>query len=190
MGNIILKNIYKSFGEKEVLKDFSAEFPAGECSGIMGKSGCGKSTMLNIIMSVLPQDKGDVLNVPEKIAAVFQEDRLCEDFSAYTNIRLVCPKEKKEEIISAFERLGLGESIHKKVKELSGGMKRRVAIIRAVLSDWDLLIMDEPYKGLDEKTRKDVIDFVVGKTRGKTVIMVTHDEEDIKDMNGRKIDLW
>ena len=190
MDNIILKNIHKSFGEKQVLENLNAEFEYGKTSGIMGKSGCGKSTMLNIVMGILDADHGEVLNVPEKISAVFQEDRLCEDFSAYTNVRLVCPAEKKQEIINAFQRLGLGESVHKKVKELSGGMKRRVAIIRAVLSEWDLLIMDEPYKGLDENTRKDVIDFVTENASGKTVIMVTHDEEDIKDMNGKKVDLW
>ena len=190
MDNIILKDIHKSFGDKQVLAGLDAEFEYGVTSGVMGKSGCGKSTMLNIIMGVLSADSGEILNVPEKISAVFQEDRLCEDFSAYTNVRLVCPAEKKEEIIDAFGRLGLGESINKKVRELSGGMKRRVAIIRAVLSDWDLLIMDEPYKGLDENTRKDVIDFVAEKTSAKTVIMVTHDEEDIKDMNGKKVDLW
>ncbi|MBR6800329.1 MAG: ABC transporter ATP-binding protein [Eubacteriaceae bacterium] len=187
---MVLRNINKSFEDKQVLKDLSVEFSYGECSALMGRSGCGKSTLLNIIMGLLPKDSGEMTGVPEKISAVFQEDRLCEEFSAYTNIRLSCPDERKDEIIPTLQLLGLGDSIDKRVSTLSGGMKRRVAIIRAVLSDWDLLIMDEPFKGLDENTRIDVINFVREKTKGKTVIMVTHDEEDIKDIQGRKIDLW
>ncbi len=190
MNKIVLKNICKSFDGKDVLKDLCAEFIYGECSALMGKSGCGKSTLLNIIMGLLPEDSGEITGVPEKISAVFQEDRLCEEFSAYTNIRLSCPDDKKDEIIPALIELGLGDSIDKKVSTLSGGMKRRVAILRAVLSDWDLLIMDEPFKGLDENTRIKVIDFVRERTKGKSVIMVTHDEEDITDIQGRKIDLW
>lgn len=190
MSKIVLKDICKSFDEKTVLNNLSAEFAYGEISCLMGKSGCGKSTLLNIIMGLLPKDSGEISGVPEKISAVFQEDRLCEEFSAYTNIRLSCPDERKSEIIPALKNLGLGDSIDKKVSTLSGGMKRRVAILRAVLSDWELLIMDEPFKGLDENTRLKVIDFVRERTDGKTVIMVTHDEEDIKDIKGRKIDLW
>ncbi len=190
MSKIILENINKSFDEKTVLRNLSAEFDYGEVSCLMGKSGCGKSTLLNIIMGLLKQDSGTLKGVPPKISAVFQEDRLCEEFSAYTNIRLSCPDDKKDEIIPTLRLLGLGDSIDKKVSTLSGGMKRRVAIIRAILSDWDLLIMDEPFKGLDENTRLDVINFVREKTQGKSVIMVTHDEEDIKDIKGRKIDLW
>lgn len=156
----------------------------------MGRSGCGKSTLLNIMMGLLEKDSGELYGIPEKISAVFQEDRLCEEFSAYTNIRLSCPDEKKDEIIPALRRLGLGDSIDKRVSTLSGGMKRRVAILRAILSDWDLLIMDEPFKGLDENTRMDVIDYVREKIKGRTAVMVTHDEEDIKDIQGRKTDLW
>ncbi len=190
MNKIVLNNINKSFDEKVVLKDLCVSFPYGETSCLMGKSGCGKSTLLNIIMGLLRADSGEISGVPEKISAVFQEDRLCEAFSAYTNIRLSCPDDKKDEIIPTLRLLGLGDSIDKKVSTLSGGMKRRVAIIRAILSDWDLLIMDEPFKGLDENTRMDVINFVREKVAGKTVIMVTHDEEDIKDIQGRKTDLW
>lgn len=186
LNSINISNLSKSFGEKTVLSNLSLSFPYGSTTCIMGKSGCGKTTLLNIILGTEKPDSGTVTGVPEKISAVFQEDRLCEDFSVLTNIRMASGK-NEEEILSCLSGLMLEESAGTKVRELSGGMKRRVAIARALLSEHDLLIMDEPFKGLDPETRKKTAALV--REAAGTVIAVTHDEADAELLNAEIIRL-
>lgn len=174
--NIVLKNVTKSFGEKTVLKDFSHTFPQGETTCIMGASGCGKTTLLNLIMGLQQPDSGEIIGVSGvKFSAVFQEDRLCENISAAANIRLVCPNISRKKINELLRTLGLSDD-PQPVREFSGGMKRRVAILRALCADYDLLLADEPFKGLDGTTRLSVMEYFKKETAGKTVILVTHDE--------------
>lgn len=174
---IVVKDISKSFGEKRVLESFSYTFSDSSFTAVMGPSGCGKSTLLAILMGTLPADNGEV--VPSgsfRRSAVFQENRLCENLTAGGNIRLVTGKKYSDEKIAAeLAQLGLDGCENKPVKELSGGMKRRVALLRALLADYDVLFLDEPFKGLDETTKTLVMDRVRKKTAGRTVIMVTHD---------------
>ena len=87
MKNIVIKNIDKSFGEKHVLKNFSAEFPSGSCTCIMGPSGCGKTTLLKILLGLEKADAGTVEGMPERVSVVFQENRLCEDISVRSNLK-------------------------------------------------------------------------------------------------------
>lgn len=174
---ITIEKLNKAYGDKQVLRDFSATFPLGEVSVIMGPSGCGKTTLLNILMGFSSPDGGRIENLPERIGAVFQEDRLCEDFSALSNVSMVLTEESRRPR-ELLEKLGLGEELHTLVRSLSGGMKRRVAIARALCYDGDLLILDEAFKGLDEETKKAVMELVLRESHGKTVIAVTHDMEE------------
>ncbi|MCL2200874.1 MAG: ATP-binding cassette domain-containing protein [Oscillospiraceae bacterium] len=176
--NIELSNVSKSFGEKIVLKDLSISFPFGKTTCMMGKSGCGKTTVLSILMGFVSPDAGEVLGVPAHIRTVFQEDRLCESFSAGANIRMATGK-PKEEIEQHLQELGLGDCVNKRVSTMSGGMKRRVAIARAVAADGELLLLDEPLKGLDIQTKSTVMEYLKKRTAGKTVIMVTHDRAEV-----------
>ena len=186
--DIEVMNISKSFGDKPVLKGFSARFPAGKITWIMGASGCGKTTLLNLIMGFLQPDSGSIAGVPEKIAAVFQEDRLCDDFSPVSNVRAVTGKRvPTEEIEAHLKELGLGESLHVPARTLSGGMRRRVALARAVLYGGDLIIMDEAFKGLDEENRRIAMEYVRAHTKGKTVLAVTHDAEEAAYLGGNLI---
>lgn len=190
MKDLILTGICKSYGSKQVLSHLSVTFPAGQVTCIMGPSGCGKTTLLNILMGLLPPDRGTVENRPERLSAVFQEDRLCEDFSALSNVRLVTGKTLDDgEICRCLSALGLEGSAKQPVRALSGGMKRRVAIARAVLAEGELLILDEPFKGLDEATRKTVAAEVKRRTRGRTVIMVTHDPEEAELMGAEIMEM-
>lgn len=176
---IILQNINKSFGEKAVLSDFTHIFDTASRTCIMGASGSGKTTLLNIILGLSKVDSGDVSGVPENISAVFQEDRLCEPYSAVLNVFAVTGKEVSEDkIVSILRELGLDRSEHLPVSTLSGGMRRRVALARALLARSELIILDEPFKGLDEETRESVISVVNKYTEGKTLIVATHDERD------------
>ena len=189
MNDIIISNISKVFGEKTVLSDFSEVIPGGKTTVIMGESGCGKTTLVNIIMGLEKADSGKISGSPAKISAVFQDDLLCEDFSAVSNVRAVVGKTlPKEKILAFLNCLGLSSAdLSCPVRELSGGMKRRVAIARATLADSDLIIMDEPFKGLDEDTRRKVIDFVLKETNSRTLILITHDQTEVGLLGADKI---
>lgn len=187
MADIIVSKLNKSFGDKAVLRDFSAVFKAGETTCIMGRSGCGKTTLLNILMGFLRQDSGSIKGLPTNMAAVFQENRLLEEFSCTANLLFAAPKADDETILSCLASVGLAEVRNQPVSKLSGGMKRRVAIARALIVDVPLLILDEPFKGLDSDTRSIVAESIKAQTKGKTLIMVTHDEDELSLMNARLI---
>ncbi len=175
-----LRNINKSFGNKRVLTDFSHGFERGSRTCIMGVSGGGKTTLLNILMGLIKPDSGEIINAPKKISAVFQEDRLCEPYSAVKNILAVTGKlVNNEKIIAILDDLGLSGSEHIAVKSLSGGMRRRVALARALLAESEMVILDEPFKGLDEETRERVIAVLLRNLNGRTLIVATHDARDI-----------
>ena len=183
--DIILSGISKHFGDKRVLHDFSATLQGGGMTVVMGPSGCGKTTLLQILMGFLRPDAGLLTGVPHHKSAVFQEDRLCEDFHAVFNVRLGCGRKASEvEIVSHLERLGLAGSLRQPVRELSGGMRRRVAIVRAMLAPADIVFLDEPFKGLDELTRDRALQYVLDHTRGRTVVAVTHSREEAEVLGG------
>ena len=184
--DIVIRGLNKAYGGKQVLKDFTATFPAGQCTCVMGDSGIGKTTLLNILMGLAPPDAGSVTGLEgKKPAAVFQEERLCDSFSAVANVSLACGKKAAPDIIAShLAALGLGESLNQPTRELSGGMRRRVAIIRAVLAGGQVLYLDEPLKGLDEHTREVVADYVREHTKGITTLMVTHSREEVDMMGG------
>ena len=186
--DILVKNIEKSFGQQAVLKDFSFTFPAGKTTCIMGESGCGKTTLLRILMGLEKPDGGSISGIQKgRVGAVFQEDRLCENLSAAANLRLVRKHLPQEEIEEAFREVRLEDAWKKPVRELSGGMKRRVAILRALLAEADCIIMDEPLKGLDEETKEQTIRYIRSRTDGKTLIVVTHEEKEAEMLGAHEI---
>ena len=188
MSDIVLKNIKKSFEGKEVLRDFGAIFPEGSTSCIMGASGCGKTTLLNIILGLQKADGGEIDSLAHRVAPLFQEDRLCEDFSALSNIRLTSRRGVTgEEIVAALAELGLGDELETPVREMSGGMKRRVAIARTMLAAGDLVVMDEPFRGLDDENRRRAAEFILKRLDGRTMIFVTHDSEDISLLGASQV---
>lgn len=186
MADIVISNLSKSFGEKKVLDNFSYTFKQGETTCIMGKSGCGKTTLINILLGLLIADSGKV-DTPSSVSAVFQEDRLCENFSSYKNIEIACKNHPtKEKIRENMKATGLEDNgiVPVKVSQLSGGMKRRVSIIRAIVADKEVIIMDEPFKGLDENTRHLTAQYIKENTKGKTLIVVTHDPDEVVLLGG------
>lgn len=183
--DIVVKNLSKSFGDRPVLSEFDAVMPEGACTCIMGPSGCGKTTLLYILMGLLKADSGEITGVHARKSAVFQEDRLCEEFSAMANVRLVLNRGISDSVIEEHLReLGLGSSLRGPVRELSGGMKRRVAIARAVLAPGAVIFMDEALKGLDAETKSGVIEYIKRHTAGKTMLMVTHDPDEAAVFGG------
>lgn len=186
---ILVEKISKSYGEEQVLKNFSCSFSEGQLTCIMGHSGGGKTTLINILLGIEQPDEGGIQGLAgKKMSAVFQEDRLCENLSAAANIRLVCSRHvSDEELDEAFQRICLEEVWKKPVRELSGGMRRRVAILRALFAEYDCLILDEPLKGLDEETKQKTAAYILEKIKGKTVLAVTHEEEETELLKAEKI---
>lgn len=172
-----LDNISKTYGGITVFDDFSAELPNGKITRITGSSGCGKTTLLRIIAGLEPFS-GDISRRPKgKISAVFQEDRLFEELSALENCLLVT-KNPTADISAALMRTGLDKGdICRPVKELSGGMKRRAAIVRALCPDFGLLLLDEPFKGIDRDNAVKTAELIREMSAGKTIIIVSHETD-------------
>ena len=145
----------------------------------MGKSGIGKTTLLSVLMGIEKAEEGTIRGMEhKKISAVFQENRLFENLDAVTNIKITTGK-PEEEIELLLREMDLEEVQGKPVEEYSGGMKRRVAIARALLAEYDVLLMDEPLQGLDAQTKEKAANIIRAKTEGKTVLIVTHDEQEV-----------
>lgn len=174
---MLLSNISKAYGGITVFDGFSAELPNGKITRITGSSGCGKTTLLRIIAG-LETFSGDISDRPlGKISAVFQEDRLFEELSAFENCLLVT-KKPTFDIPAALIGAGLEKSdICRPVKELSGGMKRRTAAVRALCPEFGMLLLDEPFKGIDRENAVKTAELIREHSAGKTIIIVSHEAD-------------
>lgn len=181
-------NLNKSYGEQQVLQNRNMEITGPGITCLMGRSGGGKTTLLRILMGLEQADSGIITGVPVKeLGAVFQEDRLLEEQDAYTNVQLAAPRVSIEEIKEHFQAVRLVDYEGKPVSQLSGGMRRRIAIVRAVMADNKVIFMDEPLKGLDEVTKLAVMEYIQKYTVNKTVLLVTHEESEAAWFGGNVI---
>lgn len=180
MQDIVMHRLCKSFGEKSVLRDVSGTLVANRITGLMAPSGAGKTTLLRILMGLEQADSGWIDGLDGlRLSAVFQEDRLCDQLDGVSNLRLVTPSLSRAEARKALETVGLADCISQPTRELSGGQRRRVAILRGLLADYDLLILDEPFKGLDRETKQLVMEDTRRRCTGKTALLVTHDPTEL-----------
>ena len=144
--DLVIAHVSKDYGRGPVLRDVSLTVRQGETVCLMGPSGLGKTTLLRCVAGLETPDAGAVTGVPRRLGYVFQEDRLCDNFSAVANIRLVTGRTLPEKaILQHLEELGLSDSVRLPVSQLSGGMRRRVAIARAVCCGPELLLLDEAF---------------------------------------------
>lgn len=174
-----LVNISKSYGDNKVLQNVSMKIPPGSRLVITGPSGRGKTTLLRIMMGLETPDAGQVLQRPSSQAAVFQENRLPEEFTPVNCVRMTSPRGTEKQLIREhLAAVGLGGHEDKPVSQLSGGMQRRAAVVRAVLSGADILYFDEPFTGLDAETKAIVAEYILKHTAGKTLVFVSHCVED------------
>lgn len=190
---IKLSHISVSFGTQQVLQDYNLTMETGQRYLLMAPSGAGKTTILRILAGLSRADSGMAAGIPARIGMVFQEDRLCEAYDAVSNIMLGMSGQrvKREQIVQMVEREAAQilpkDCLHKPVKELSGGMRRRVVLLRAVLSSSELLLLDEPFSGLDEENRVRSADYLLSHLNGRTLLVTTHREEDVKLLGGMNI---
>lgn len=186
---LCVRNLSKSYDGRAVLENVSFTAPVG-LTRIAGNSGIGKTTLLRILLGLETADSGEITGLSGKrLAAVFQEDRLLDFMTPADNIRLPEPKLERAVILREMAAMGLTGCENQPVRELSGGMRRRVAILRALLCGADVIALDEPFKGLDEATRARVIDETKRLCRGKTVLMVTHEAAEAERMGAKIVGL-
>ena len=188
---IEVKHIYKKFKKEYIFEDFSISFADRKVTSIIGPSGCGKTTLLRMIAGLEPYEKGQISGISQRsISYVFQEDRLLPWLNVFQNIELVLkskfpPKESKVKVQEMLAQLDLSEAAEMMPDELSGGMQRRVAIGRALAYDADIILLDEPFKGMDSKLKSEVLPQLaaVWEKAEKTIILVTHDIADARKLS-------
>ena len=182
---IKLKNVTKKYGDKTVYDNFSFAFDEDRITAFLGESGAGKTTLLNIIAGLTDYD-GEVIKDGD-VSFVFQTDRLVKNLTVKENLKLVLKNATEKDILDALDSVGLSAAIDLYPKELSAGMARRVAILRAFLYPCKILLMDEPFINLDVSLKFSLIN-TVKKMQGitpKTVVFVTHDIKEAVSLSDR-----
>ena len=179
-----IKNVTCGYGDAFPIKNLSVTIADEGCTAIMGGSGVGKTTFIKLLLGLVKPVEGEITGLDGKrIAVVFQEDRLLPWYSARRNVELFSEDEKTAaELLDDME---LWDAADKLPSELSGGMQRRVSIARALAYGGDILLLDEPFKGLDGELKKRIISRIKGTF--PLVIMVTHDEKDAELMGAGQI---
>ena len=176
--SVKLDRVSVSFGENRILDSVSLTLPERGILRIAGASGTGKTTLLRVIAGLQKPDSGTVDTCGARISYVFQEDRLLEWMTARKNVALCCDNDAAELWL---RRVGLADHKDKLPGELSGGMRRRVAIARALAFGGDVLLLDEPFTGLDVTLRRDVIlPLVTEYALSRPVVLVTHEQVDVE----------
>ena len=175
-----LTGITHCYGTHRVLDGMDLAVAPGQRIAIMGPSGCGKTTLLRIALGLLEPVEGTVENMFSKTVVVFQEPRLLPWRTAIQNVNLVLG-DKKATLDTAkkyLEQVKLEDALDKYPRELSGGMQQRVSLARALAAEGDLLVLDEPFKAMDEALRDHVIQ-LVNRTEA-AILLVTHEEAEAK----------
>lgn len=169
-----LENIGKTFGSEQIIKNFNMDINTGEYISILGSSGCGKTTLLKIIAGLLQPEFGKIERQCKRLGFVFQDDRLIPWRNVLRNVSIVSDSEKALKYLKA---VGLNNSRTKYPFQLSGGMRRRVNIARAMAYEPDIILMDEPFSSLDIVTREKVMNLIsdIWNKENIAVLMVTHD---------------
>jgi len=179
-----LQHLTKQFGAAPLFTDLCMEVDAPVV--LWAPSGWGKTTLLRILMGLERPTTGSVEGVG-RVAAVFQEDRLCPQLNAVQNVTLVLPgaeNQYKEQIISDFQQLGMDiAALQLPARRLSGGQKRRVALLRALWAPSDTLLLDEPFTGLDIAARDACAEVVLDLLDGRMLLLATHDAADARALD-------
>lgn len=177
-GDIIVEGLTKYYGRKEVFARLSQRFQEGGVYAVMGDSGCGKTTLFRILSGLDEPDGGRLVLSKGRCGMVFQEDRLCLNETPVGNVRMAAGGRTEEEIEACLSEILPKECLRQKTQTLSGGMKRRTAVARAVLRESEWLLLDEPFTGLDEETKKKTAGFIRKYRNGRTIIFSTHSKEE------------
>lgn len=182
-----LKNVEYEILRDKVVRNFNLKVEKGEVVTLFGPSGCGKTTILRLISGLNEPRKGEIFNKFKKMTYFFQENRLLTWKNALENVLLVMDKADQNSVLKLFAKVGLSQKDALKYpNELSGGMRQRVAFVRAIVTKPDLLLMDEPFSGLDYDMKEILIDIVSQRvSEGMSIILVTHDRMEAIKMSNK-----
>ena len=183
---IKIENLCFAYGEKQIFRNFSLSIPAGSRICLSGESGLGKTTLLRLISGLeIPQSGSMALPENTRFSAVFQEDRLLPFLSILDNCLLVGGNKKTA--VKHLEALNIGGVSGSKPAALSGGMRRRAAIARALCADFDILLLDEPFTGLDAENVSAAARYISEQLSGRTLIMVSHSPAEAELLGAKEI---
>ncbi|MEG2435536.1 MAG: ATP-binding cassette domain-containing protein, partial [Ruthenibacterium sp.] len=185
--SLVLHHLTKCFGDVPVLSDVNVSFADGDVVCVMAPSGAGKTTLVNLLLGLLKPDSGTIDGAEHtRFACAFQGDRLIAQLTAAQNLKFACGALADAVLSDAFSAVGLaGETLTKPVALLSGGEQRRIALLRAMLAPADFVLLDEPFKGLDDAQRAAAAAFVLAQRRGRTLVCITHDDTDAAALGAR-----
>lgn len=193
---IELKNVTKEFDKVEIIKNISLEFETGKIYGLYGRNGSGKSVLMKLICGFLIPTKGKILingkdfnaknEYPDNLRAVIEKPSFFPELTGFENLKLLAKIQNKindEEIIKALDLVNLIDEKDKKYSKYSLGMKQKLAIAQAIMEDPSILILDEPFNGIEEKSVEKITKFLKEEAKnGKTIIFSTHIKEDLENL--------
>jgi heme exporter protein A len=185
---ISARGLGRRFGSKRVLRDLDLEVPAGELLLVTGPNGSGKSTLLALIAGLLAPTEGEIeVDLPRgRLGYLAHEALVYKELTALENLdlygRLYHVPERRETIGALLERFGLWEARHQRVGSFSRGMQQRLALCRVLLHGPELLLLDEPYSGLDASARTLVDDVLAEAAGSRTLVVASHEPEHIRPL--------
>lgn len=187
--DVVFDHVSKSYGANRVLRDVTAAFPQGSVTCLMAPSGSGKTTLFRVLLGLEAPDSGRIEGVRcGEVSMMFQEDRLCETLTPVENVALVLsPGASRADVRRTLERILPAECMDRPAMQLSGGMRRRVSLARAMAYPSSMVVLDEPFTGLDAATKRVVVDFIEKERRGRTLLVATHGEQDAQLLGARRI---
>lgn len=191
---IQIEHLYKRFGKFTALNDITVSFEAGKIHGIIGRNGSGKTVLFKCICGFLPMSSGSIVvkgqqigkdtDIPRNIGIIIETPGFLPNYSGYNNLKFLAALQHKigsEQICEAMRFVGLDPLDKKHVGKYSMGMRQRLGLAQALMEDPDILILDEPMNGLDNKGVQEIRNCLLNlKTKGKTILLASHQSEDIR----------
>lgn len=198
-GGILVEHVEKSFGKERVLREVSLTVPPGEIVGVVGGNGSGKTVLMKCICGFFRPDKGEIIvngkrvgrdcDFPPSLGVIIETPGFIPTMSGYRSLKTLAALRGligRREILAVLERVGLRESMRKPVGKYSLGMRQRLGLAQAVMEDPAVLVLDEPFNGLDKDTVEDMRGLLLGlRDRGKAILLASHNGEDIRTLCGR-----
>lgn len=193
---IIVEHVYKSFGKEKVLEDVNLTIEKGKIFGVVGNNGSGKTVLMKCIFGFLQADSGKITvngkvigkdcDFPESLGMIIETPGFLPNISGYKNLKILAGLKAaigKKEILDSLERVGLDPHMKKHVAKYSLGMRQRLGIAQAIMEDPDVLILDEPFNGLDKTGVKHMRELLKElKNQGKSILLASHNAQDIEEL--------
>ena len=193
---IVVVDVYKSFGKEEVLRGVNIRIEPGKVFGVVGNNGCGKTVLMKCICGFIHPDKGSIYvngerigkdrDFPRNTGIIIETPGFIPNMSGYANLKLLASlngKIDRRRIKDVLKEVGLGKNMHKKVGKYSLGMRQRLGIAQAIMEDPDVMILDEPFNGLDKNTVVEMREMLKKfKEQGKAILLASHNVVDIEEL--------